>query len=388
MATTKTPSSERDRRYARIREGMRASGLDALLVGCKGHWWTGRGYARYLSDFHLWGHDGLILLPAEGEPALAVTSYAVANLVARRGWITDTGGDVFLAPRILKAIRERGLERARIGTVGTPWIISADLHRTLADELAHAQLEPADEIVDRARMVKSAIEIQQNHEVWELAKTSMERFAAVLRPGATGLELAAEASKVALAGGARDVLVLLGDRSDRYGPPDDEPLRCDDVVRYHMEISGPSGHWCELTLTFAFRPLAEDEARLLDSELRAYEAVRAAARPGVRLAELANTFEETVVGDGWELGAATQHFDFHGQGMDVIELPWYAAEQPWGSTGDAELEPGTIVSYHPRRNVVPAVGWSPGVSDNLLVTDDGAEWLSGEWSHTWREVTP
>jgi Xaa-Pro aminopeptidase len=387
MATTKTPSSERDDRYARIRERMQASGLDALLVGCKGHWWTGRGYARYLSDFHLWGHDGLILLPAEGEPALVVTSPAVAGLVARRGWITDTDGDVYLVPRVRRAIRERGLEGGRIGTVGTPWIISADLYRELVDDLPHARVEPADEIVDGVRMVKSSIEIQQNREVWELAKTSMERFAAVLTPGATGLELAAEASRVALAGGARDILVLLGDRSDRYGPPDDEPLRCDDVVRYHMEISGPSGHWCELTLTFAFRPLADDEARLMDSELRAYEAVRAAARPGVRLADLATRFEETLVEDGWVLGDATRHFDFHGQGMDVIELPWFAAEQPWGATGDRQLEPGTIVSYHPRRNVVPAVGWAPGVSDNLLVTDDGAEWLSGDWSHEWREVT-
>jgi len=384
---TKTPSSERENRYARIRERMRAAGLDALLVGCKGHWWTGRGYARYLSDFHLWGHDGLILLPAEGEPALAVTSYAVADLVARRGWITDTGGDVFVAPRILRAIRERGLERARIGTVGTPWIVSADLHRELVGELPHAQLEPADELLDRTRMVKSAVEIEQNRELWELAKASMERFATVLTAGATGLELAAEASKVALVGGARDILVLLGDRSDRYGPPDDEPLRCDDVLRYHMEICGQSGHWCELTLTFAFRPLLDDEARLLETELSAFDAVRAAARPGVRLAELAARFEQTVVDDGWKLGPPTQHFDFHGQGMDVIELPWYAAEQPWGGSGDVELEPGTIVSYHPRRNVVPAIGWSGGVSDNLVVTNNGAEWLSGDWSHRWREVT-
>jgi Xaa-Pro aminopeptidase len=385
---TKTPRSERENRYARIRNRMQAAGLDALLVGCKGHWWTGRGYARYLSDFHLWGHDGLILLPAEGEPALTVTSYAVADLVARRGWITDTGGDVFVAPRMLRAIRKRGLERGRIGTVGTPWIVSADLHMNLVKELPHAQLERADEILDRVRMVKSAVEIQQNRELWELAKASMERFAAVLTPGATGLELSAEASKVALTAGARDILVMLGDRSDRYGPPDDEPLRCDDVLRYHMEICGPSGHWCELTLTFAFRPLADDEARLLDTELKAFDAVREAARPGVRLAELAARFEQTVVDDGWNLGAPTKHFDFHGQGMDVIELPWYAAEQPWGGSSDVELEPGTIVSYHPHRNVVPAVGWSPGVSDNLLVTADGAEWLSDDWSHRWREVTP
>jgi hypothetical protein len=92
-------------------------------------------------------------------------------------------------------------------------------------------------------------------------------------------------------------------------------------------------------------------------------------------------FEQTVLDDGWSLGAPTQHFDFHGQGLDVIELPWYAAEQPWGSAGDAPLPVGGIVSYHPARRIDPPVGWTPGISDNLLVTENGAEWLSGEWTH-------
>jgi Xaa-Pro aminopeptidase len=382
---TPTPLSERDVRYGRIRDAMRAEGLDALVVGCKGHWWTGRGYARYLSDFHLWGHDGLVLLPADGEPAMTVNSPAVARLIARRGWIGDVRGDVFVVPRMLEAIRERGLDRARLGTVGTPWIISADNRDELERGLPSASLEAADPIVDRVRMSKSAVEIEQNREVWDLAKRSMERFVEVVRPGATQRELAAEACKVALAGGARDLLVMIGERPDFYGPPDESPVRCDEILRYHMEISGESGHWCELTVTLAFRPLHDDEARLIETELRAFDAVQAAARPGITLAELATTFESTILEGGWELGTPTQHFDFHGQGMDVIELPWYAAEQPWGSSGDVALTSGTIVSYHPRRNVVPAVDWSPGVSDNLLITDDGAERLSGEWSHTWRE---
>ena len=42
---------ERDARLRRTREAMARDRLDALLVAGKGHWWTGRGYVRYLSDF-------------------------------------------------------------------------------------------------------------------------------------------------------------------------------------------------------------------------------------------------------------------------------------------------------------------------------------------------
>jgi Xaa-Pro aminopeptidase len=378
--------AERDARYARLRAAMAEHGLDALILGCKGHWWTGRGTARYLSDFHLWGHDGLILFPADGEPYLVLNSPAVAGMVARHGWIADTGGDVYLAPAFLEAVTARGLERGRLGTVGARWIIPAGLRDELATGLPAAELVDADELFDGVRMVKSPLEIQQNRELWDLAKRAMERFAEVLEPGADQRALAAESCRLALAEGARDILVLIGDRASEYGPPRAAPIRCDDLVRFHLEICGESGHWCELTITLAFRPVTADERRLMASELRAYERVREAARPGLTLAELAGSFEHTLEADGWELADPTRHFDFHGQGMDVIERPWFAAEQPWGGTGDAVLRPGVIVSYHPRRNTVPEVPWSPGVSDNLLITDDGAEWLSGDWSHEWREM--
>lgn len=383
---TEAMLAERDERFARIRDAMAERELDALVIGGKGHWWTGRGYVRYLTDFHLWAHDAMVVFPAQGEPAVALTSYAVARLVAERGWVTDAGGDVFLLPRTLASIQERKLERGRIGTVGTPWIMSADLHRDLVEGLPHAELVPADDLLDTIRMAKSPLEIEQNHEVWSLAKASMERFAEVARAGASQLDLSAEACKVALAGGARDLLVLMSERSDRMAPPEDLPVACDDVLRYHMEISGPSGHWCELTITLAYRDPTDEEVRLMATELTALDAVRAAARPGVRVAELAEIFETMIADGGWTLGPPTQHFDFHGQGQDVIELPWYAAEQPWGSAGDASLPSGGILSYHPSRRVEPFTGWSPGVSDNLLVTDAGGEWLSGEWSHEWRRV--
>jgi Xaa-Pro aminopeptidase len=356
------------------------------VLGGKGHWWTGRGYVRYVSDFHLWAHDALVVIPLEGEPTLVVTSPAVAAMIARRGWIEDCRGDMLLVPKTIDALREHDLSRAAIGVAGTRWIVPADVLRELQETFPGARFQSADELFDFVRMAKSPIEIEQNRELWRLAQSAIERFHEVLRPGEQQRVVCAESAKAALAGGARDVLMLVGDRSDRYGPPDDSPLRCDDVVRFHMEILGESGHWCELTTTLMFRPETDLEYRLMATELRAYERVRAATRPGMRVAELAAVFEQTVVEDGWTLGTPTTQFDFHGQGQDVIERPWYAAEQPWGSSFDAELPAGAILSYHPHRNVDGYSGWSPGVSDNILVTPEGGEWLSSNWQHEWRDA--
>ena len=386
MAGTPATLAERDRRFARVRAAMERAGLDALIVGGKGHAWTGRGYIRYLTDFHLWAHDALLIIPAAGEPALTVTSPSVAHLVADRGWVTDCDGDVLLVPRTLRVLADRGLERGRIGIVGTRWIIPARIADALREGLGGAELVASDDLLDDVRMAKSDLEVVQNREVWALAASAMTRFAEVARPGATQAEVAAEATRVALAGGARDILALVGEGDDAMGPPTAAPLRCDDILQYHMEICGPSGHWCELTITLAHRPPTGAEAKLFEDEMAARERVRAAARPGVRLAALGAVFEGTLAEAGWSLPGGSQKFAFHGQGQDAIERPLYVAGDDRDPGADADLPAGAIISYHPGRAVDPPVPWSPGISDNLLVGDDGAEWLSVDWDHAWQDL--
>jgi len=383
---TEATIAERDERYRRVRAAMQAAGLDALVVAGKGHWWTGRGYLRYLTDFHLWGHDGLLLVPLHAEPALVLTSHAVAGRIGKRGWVEDTRGDVYLVPELASAVRERKLARGRIGIAGRRSIIGAGVEQELRAALPGVELVDADELLDRVRMIRSALEIRQIRELWELSKAAMEHFVTIVGPGKTELALAAECSRLALEGGARDLLVFIGEQPGDVDIPGDVALRCDDLVRFHMEICGPSGHWSEITVSCAYRPPSEAEQRLLDSELRAYAAIREAARPGATLPELGALFERTLREDGWTLGRTAPHFDFHGQGMDTIERPWFAAEQPWGASQSWPLEAGMVFSYHPSRAVTPAPAWPTGINEDILITDTGAERLSGDWDLRWRQM--
>lgn len=378
--------TERDRRMERIRAAMHTAGLDALIVAGKGHWWTGRGYLRYFTDFHLWGHDGLLLIPLEGEPALTLSSAAVAERIARRGWVSDTRGDVYLTPRLIDAVKEKRLEKGRIGLAGKRFILSAGSYEALLQGLPDATFSDADDLIDHVRAVRSEFEIRQIYDLWKVAKPAMERFAALVTPGANQLELCTEITRDVYAKGARDILVFVGEAPEDVNPPRDVALRCDDKLRFHLEICGPSGHWCEITVNCAFREPSDLEVKLMESELRAFEAIRAAAKPGLRLSDLAALFEEQLREDGWELGEATTHFDFHGQGLDTIERPWFSAQAPWGQSQDWPLEAGMTFSYHPRRRVAPAPRWSTGINEDILITETGAQRFSIDWEHRWRPM--
>ncbi len=379
---------ERDARIQRTREALLRHKLDALLIAGKGHWWTGRGYLRYFTDFHLWGHDGLLLLPLSGEPALTLSSPAVAARIADRGWVTDTRGDVYIVPRMVEAIKEKGLTRGHIGVAGLRFILSAGSYAELQRFLPDARFIDADELMDRVRMIKSALEIRQEYELWGIAKAAMTYFGGAVRhaKGVSQRELAAETTKQIWATGARDLLIFIGESPGAFDPPADVPLHCEDKVRFHLEICGESGHWCEITINCSFREPGRLELKLMEDELLAFDEVRKMAKPGVRLSDLATTFNRVLGEQGWDLGDATSHFHFHGQGMDTIERPWFAQQEPWGRSADWALETGMVFSYHPHRNVLPPGHWSTGLNEDILITERGAERLSVDWDHRWRMV--
>ena len=370
---------ERDARFKRVREAMARENLDALVIAAKGHWWSGRGYFRYLTNFGLWAHDGAILFPLEGEPTFTLSSGALAEMVAQLGWITDARGDIDVAPKLVEAIKEKKLDKARIGIAGRHMIMPVGVHEILTGGLPDAEFVDADMLMDRVRAIKSPLEIQQQRELWTVAKQAMERFVEVLEPGKTDWELTAEPQKILIENGCRDVLRFLG------GVPSNKIVELKDIVSYHLEIEGPSGHWLELTVAPMYRPITDLEAKRWDTELRAFDEICKMAKPGATMKEMGDTLERVYLEDGWTLKEnQAPHHDFHGQGIDVIEWPWYGILDD--RQGDVELEAGMCFSYHPRRDILPEVRGT-GINQNIVITENGAESLAAPWDMRWRVMT-
>jgi Xaa-Pro aminopeptidase len=136
-------------------------------------------------------------------------------------------------------------------------------------------------------------------------------------------------------------------------------------------------------VTFARRDPTPAERSVLEAEVRAYAAVRAAARPGATLAGISAVFAEAMADGGWAPTGPSAHYDVHGQGLDAIEWPLHSSADPAGTHGDAVLEAGQVFSYHPARPYGRTAGFLPDIHDNMLVTGTGGERLSGDWDLGW-----
>ena len=131
-----------------------------------------------------------------------------------------------------------------------------------------------------------------------------------------------------------------------------------------------------------YRPYTDLEEKRWATELRAMDEIFKMAKPGATLQQMADTLERVYLEDGWTLKEEqSEHHDFHGQGLDVIEWPWYGTLD--SRQGNVVLEEGMCFSYHPRRDVLPAVRGT-GINLNMVVTKDGAKSLAEPWDMRWR----
>lgn len=381
------PLSEKELRFNSLREEMVKHDLYALIIGGKGHWWTGRGYFRYLTDFHLWGHDGLIYFPVEGEPYLVLSSDAVAKKIGRRGWIENCEGSLDIGEKLLKFIDKKEIKGQKIGIVGEENIISyKDLH-TIKDNLK-IETVSATAILDKVKMVKTEWEVNEIYKLWELAKYTMNQFQDNVleyhNKNKSKIELSSDVTKILWENGIRDLLIFYGDEIDKYSHPTNEKINIENKIRYHLEICGPSGHWLEITKNLAFKNIHDTEQKIMNDELSVFDEMLKYMKPSVSLKQAGLFYEKVLSELGYEMHRQNS-FDFHGQGLDTIEMPFYNSIIP-NDSEDWDLKENVSISYHPKRLSLNKGIWSTGINEDILVTGNGSVKFSKDWNHNWVQI--
>ena len=378
-------------RIARLKAAMAEKGIDALVTFKPEH-------TFYMSGFNpvLYSHPVVMILPAEGAPTMLV--HALRDAHGRdEGFVEDTRAyGVWSTTKTMgptwpealqKILTEKGLANAVIGMEAdsTPMARWGQVQALVPE----AKFEDSSKLIDRCRLIKDSDEIAMARVAADLADRGMDAAIAALADGGTERE-AHTASLIAmnkhwtnalpddievadfggLEGGMVNGLatwVLSGDRMFRNcdNSISRTPLPGETVAIFIWAVA--NGIHAENERTVAMGPLPEKRRRALDTILEIREQITPVMKPGTPLAELYNITKAGLIKAGYDANipgrightigiGAHEHFSLDGK-TDVV------------------LEPGMLFTLEPNLRV-PDQGVATQISDTILITEDGHEFLT------------
>ena len=348
-----------------------------------------------LQELPIWsgrGHNVLVL-PVDGEPVLVVDLPDPPDSVQ----LDDVRFTLHVPQTVAAVMHEKGLAAERLGLVGTETLLASAKDELLAGLAGRLELTPADDIVERLRMVKSASELELMRHATDVGVGCMEAMMEAITPGATegaivgaGLKYFAEHD-----GYPYDIAVTSGANSHHYwrptGPPhwdSSRPLERGDPI--HVDIWGPvGGYFTDFARsTVVGADPNPDQLEVFEGAIACVEHVLKAFRPGARVGDL---FEHGVTWlreNGWLAAGGAEEADLpdfglfsycpifgHGIGV-ALENPWIVA----GSEIVLEENMTIAVESMLTRGTVGS-----NFEHDIVVTVDGYEVLDSACPKRWWE---
>lgn len=391
-----SPFSEEElaARVAAVRAGLAARGLELALISVPEN-------VYYLTGLDHWGYFAphVLILPLEGEAVLvtrAMERVTILNQVrnARFEGHADAESAADLAARLLRdapvevraggaqalaeAVEEMAPRRRRIGveksSPAMPWRFA----EILAEALPDADWIDLGELIDDLRLVKSPAEQALMRAAARVSDAALEAALAAAAEGVPESLIAAECQRAMVAAGGSypgfgpfiRSTARLGEehttwREDRLRRGDALFLELSGcVARYHAPLG---------RLVHLGEP-PEGTAAMAELCTRAFDAVVAALRPGVRAGAVYAAWQAVVD------EAGLSHYRRHHCGYQVgIGFPpsWTGGNKVVGLRHDSEMELRAGMGFH-------LLSWLMGTgrpgdwfcSDTVLLTEQGPERLT------------
>lgn len=397
MLALEVPQREFSERRAALRERARERGFDGLLIWSRGgpavdyygnvlyltnHFapissaepdterWTGRAYSA-------------LILPVEGEPVLVVD---LPEFEREAVDIEDVRAFMHVPEGVAAALRDTGLDHGRIGLVGRH-VFLATHERAIRTELGgYLDWEPADELLDEMRSVKSEAELMLMREAAEVGCGWIATMMNAAVPGATEGTVAGEGLRfLAEHGGLpADIDIASGPTGHKLKsraaiPSWDFQRVLEPGDLFHVDGWGSIGGYYTDTVrtTVVGGDPSPDQQRLIEAPIACINHLLGGIRAGVRCSEVARHGMAWLIDHGfadqWPTGEnghspgePVNHFDMwpyfgHGIGLG-IEPPWLTLEN------DTVLEPNMVLAVEVYL-ALPGVGLA-GFEENIVVRTD------------------
>jgi Xaa-Pro aminopeptidase len=396
--------AERDRRWDGIRKKMVFAQVDALLFMTNDTFWDmGAVNLRYVTQVgsKIGAHA---LFFVDRDPiiwnALLHMNRPLNMHLSTQEWVSDFRP--YLGPaEVADALREAGLQNARIGLVGfgshiitTPTFFHGHI-TAYEKELPGSQFVEANWILEEMRLIKSDEELSLLANAGALARKTVDTLIEFSRPGVTEAQLYAELVKTQIVNGGEPQLFHLLSSGPVEHPeteiwhllhgseqpvvPSQRPLQEGDIVltEFHTQYGG---YLAATEFTVYLGKKAPPQ--LLDLHKVCVECLHASVEALVPGKTVREAWEE-VCRPAEKAGMDFVELGFHGHGLASPEFPCVVYRPGYGpgsmngaKVGNLVLEEGMVLGnnidlFNPR--------WKPDVGcvfgDMMVVRKGGAQKL-------------
>jgi len=239
--------------------------------------------------------------------------------------------------------------------------------------------ETTDNLIERARAVKTPGEISLIRNAAELADRGFEWLLSRIRPGVQEREIALDLEfwlrREGADGPAFEFIVASGERGALpHGVASTKNLLEGELVTIDFGAV-ISGYHSDMTRTVALGKVAGEMRQVFEIVLHALEAALSETRPGVSAGELDAVARNVINEAGY--GAYFMHSLGHGVGLAVHEAPLLNARSK------EILAPGMVITLEPGI-YLPGKG-GVRIEELVAVTENGAELLTKS-PRSWMEV--
>jgi Xaa-Pro aminopeptidase len=376
-------AAEYARRYAALREKMRAHKLDAVIVpGGPSHWSFGGGMLWLTGHWEWHALCCYVLVPLEGEPTM-IYSMGGTHAEAVRRNVEVAVKDVRhsrngrYAEVMVERLRELKLERGRIGLMEIDPrhadYMPVNQYNVLRGSLPEAELVFTRGFLHDLLVIHSAPELDCVRKAGKLCEDAMHAMVERARPGVKEYELKAAAGAAILDGGGDiDFLIIGSTPMDNpaliFGNPrpSGRVLQKGDIISMEL-AAGYRGYSAQIGSPICIGKPTDMVKRFWDEiTLPGYEKIVAEIKPGKSceaMREASKFFRNK--------GVQSRPTQCHGIDL-VTDNPHISAEHVTGTEADQVLKPGMIIMAEP--NPITADGmFGIFLGHTFIVTERGHE---------------
>ncbi len=390
---------ERDRRWGHTKELMKAKGVECLIVPPKGR----EELIGYLSNELA---EGILVFPLVGNPVQLTWSGSrlIRRLLAsERGmtpWVDDirqgtAGSDV------VRIIREKALDKTRIGTIGVESWAPNDPEgympfktwNTILKGLPQATFVELSEAFGEMVLVKSEEEILLMRYSAGIGEEACKTMLEMVQPGLKERDLFAGIMSVIFKSGAVSpdpgLILYSGVENLSWGSPmwhyqggPDRILQAGDLVFAEI-FPRYAGMESQQQMTVHLKPLNATLVECAKASRLSYEAGMKAIRPGITFKKVCETMDAPVRAAGcWHLTPLIHSLSplgwvsgIHQRIEEAPGMEWVRgkAHSVGIKGGDLVLKPGMVFEMEPNackgRHRV-------NIGGTVVVTEKGVEELN------------